>query len=160
MPYRLLVLSDTPSGLDPRAWDLLRFIAKNSAWAGVYLLASINPAYPLPWDAKLTEVTGFGADLKFAGGHLVWLDPAFGPLTANPDPLPLAETPNRACSALATALAYVNTHVRCARIAISRAVVARQQRRRNARADRRGQPGRRVRVRPRLGQRARAHRHD
>jgi hypothetical protein len=99
VPYRVLALADFPAGCSERMAERLLHIARNGPRAGVYILASLNAAYPAPRNFNQAELTGLGTVLRLAlaaeGDHggsplLTWGD-AY-PIT--PDPLPPAPQVN------------------------------------------------------------------
>lgn len=119
VPYMILVLSDFPAGFSDRMVELLTGIARNGSRAGVYVLATINPSYPLPRDWNLTNLTDLGSTLHItAPTLLVWNDKEFGQYPVVPDTMPEAARVNGWLEAVRRAFEQTSTVVPFNRIAI------------------------------------------
>jgi hypothetical protein len=109
VPYRVLALADFPAGCSERMAERLLHIARNGPRAGVYILASLNAAYPAPRNFNLADLTGLGTVLCLApaaggdhgGGDRTGGDHGGSPLLTwgdaypvVPDPLPPAPQMN------------------------------------------------------------------
>ncbi len=92
VPYRVLVLTGLPAGLDGQAAELLGNLARNGPRAGLYILATLDPGLQLPRDIDLAALsTNLGLD---SHGDLTWDDPEFGRSVIEPDQMPAAARAN------------------------------------------------------------------
>ncbi len=79
IPYHVLVLTGFPAGTSDRAAELLTRIACNGPRAGLYILATIDPALPMPRGFALATLAALSTNVGLArGGDLTWDDPDSG----------------------------------------------------------------------------------
>lgn len=96
VPYRVLLVADLPAGLEARGFERLAAIARNGPRAGVYILASVDPALTPPRDADLGALLALGTVVEIeqdatrlalpgaAAPMPVVVDAPPGPARANP----------------------------------------------------------------------------
>ncbi len=118
VPYHILALVDFPAGFEDRMADQLLGIARNGPRAGVYVVATLNHAYPLPRNFSLADLTGEGMVLQLDDGQLTWHDPDWGQYPILPDPLPPPERVNQWLEKLKEAAEQVVTYFAFRRIAV------------------------------------------
>jgi len=98
VPYHVLVLAGFPAGFDPVAAELLGNLARNGPRAGLYILATVDPALEAPrgFDpAALGALGGLRTNLELdPHGNLTWDDPEFGRSAIEPDLMPPAARAN------------------------------------------------------------------
>jgi hypothetical protein len=82
VPYRVLALADFPAGCSERMAERLLHIARNGPRAGVYLIASLNAAFPPPRNFDLARLTDLGTVLRLTSTVGAGLAPAQGDHTA------------------------------------------------------------------------------
>jgi DNA segregation ATPase FtsK/SpoIIIE, S-DNA-T family len=98
VPYHVLVLAGFPAGFDSVAAELLGHLARNGPRAGLYILATLDPALPLPQGFDVAALSALSALSTNLGldphGNLTWDDPEFGRSTIEPDRMPAAARAN------------------------------------------------------------------
>lgn len=91
VPYAFLVLADFPAGFNESMLQKLVNIARSGPKAGVYILGSLNPAFPAPQKFNLNELLNLGTVLRLNNqGRIDWDDPEFGKFQVIPDAMPEA----------------------------------------------------------------------
>lgn len=96
LPYLFLLAVDLPAGLEARSFERLAAIARNGPRAGVYILASLDPARSPPRGVDLNGVLDLGAvvDLGQDAAMRAVLPGAAAPLPVLVDPPPSPERAN------------------------------------------------------------------
>jgi hypothetical protein len=120
IPYHVLVLAGLPAGLSDRAAELLGRLARNGPRAGLYLLATVDPALPPPRGLDLAALAALGTTVGLdSRGDLSWDDPEFGPSVIEPDQMPSAARANPWLDAVGAAASSASRDLPFARIAIA-----------------------------------------
>ena len=119
IPYHVLVLAGLPAGVSDRAAELLGRLARNGPRAGLYLLATVDPALPPPRGFDLAALAALSTTVGLdSRGDLSWDDPEFGPGVIEPDQMPPAARANPWLDAVAAAASSASRDLPFARIAI------------------------------------------
>lgn len=109
VPYQVVAMIDLTAGLDERSWAALLQLARTGPRSGIYLLASVDRAAPLPRGAALQDLLTLGHVLNLEGSRLHWHDAQFGDFSVIPDVMPDAQFTNQCLDRLTEALAAVDT---------------------------------------------------
>jgi hypothetical protein len=119
IPYHVLVLAGLPAGVSDRAAELLGRLARNGPRAGLYLLATVDPALPPPRGFDLAALAALSTTVGLdSRGELSWDDPEFGPGVIEPDQMPSAARANPWLDAVGAAASSASRDLPFARIAI------------------------------------------
>ena len=87
-PFRVLIVSDFPTGFSETTCARLAQIAAQGPRCGVLLLLSADTGRPAPAGVTLHDLAANAVRLTWRDRRLVWDDPDFGPFPFHPDPPP------------------------------------------------------------------------
>ncbi|MBC8508009.1 MAG: hypothetical protein ISR58_15205 [Anaerolineales bacterium] len=88
IPYKLLIISDFPTGIDSRIAEELKHIVNNGIRAGVHLIASVNKNVETPKSLDLEKIFSKGLSIKIDDSQVRWDDPKLSQYKITPDRFP------------------------------------------------------------------------